>query len=182
MMLVCSLPLSGQQKEKPKWPPNPNIAPTEALRPEEEKLKIKLPPGFELQLVAADPDIRKPININFDAAGRLWITETIEYPYAAKEGEGRDAVKILEDFGPDGKARKITTFADKLNIPIGVLPTAQGALVYSIPSIYHMTDSKGTGKADKREVYYSQFGTQDTHGMTGEFMHGFDGWVYACHG
>ncbi len=154
------------------------------MRPEDEAKKIKLPPGFELQLVAADPDIRKPINIAFDAAGRLWVTETIEYPFAALPGKGRDAVKILEDFGPDGKARKITTFADKLNIPIGVLPDAdgKGALVYSIPTISHMLDTKGAGKADKRETYYSGFGFDDTHGMTGEFMQGFDGWIYACHG
>src|SRR5207253_2333265 len=124
--------ITAQQKEKPKWPPSQHVAATDPLRPEEQKKKIKLPPGFELQLVAADPDIRKPININFDAAGRLWVTETIEYPFAAKPGEERDAVKILEDFGPDGKARKITTFADKLNIPIGVIPTSKGALVYSI--------------------------------------------------
>ncbi|MBI3823041.1 MAG: c-type cytochrome [Planctomycetes bacterium] len=179
-LLVFATPQAA--KEKPKWPPSPHVAATEPLRPAEQKKTIKLPPGFELQLVAADPDIRKPININFDAAGRLWVTETIEYPFAAADAKGRDAVKILEDFGPDGKARKITTFADGLNIPIGVIPTAKGALVYSIPSIYHMTDTKGTGKADKREVFYSQFGTQDTHGMTGEFQQGFDGWIYACHG
>ena len=179
-LFLLATPLTAQPKAK--WPPNPNVAATEPLRPEEQIKKFKLPRGFEIQLVASDPDIRKPININFDAAGRLWLTETIEYPFAAKEGQGRDAVKILEDFGPDGKARKITTFADKLNIPIGVIPTAGGALVYSIPSIYHMTDTKGTGKADKREVFYTQFGTQDTHGMTGEFMQGFDGWIYACHG
>ncbi|MBI1832986.1 MAG: HEAT repeat domain-containing protein, partial [Planctomycetes bacterium] len=181
-IIFLTSPIDAQPKEKPKWPPNPNVAATEALRPEAQKTKIKLPKGFELQLVAADPDIRKPINIAFDAAGRLWVAETIEYPYAAKDGQGRDAVKILEDFAPDGRARKITTFADKLNIPIGVLPTSKGALVFSIPSIYHMIDTKGLGKADQRDVYYGKFGVDDTHGMTGEFMHGFDGWIYACHG
>lgn len=172
----------AQSPGKPAWPPSPHIAATDPLRPEEQLKKMKLPPGFELQLVAADPDIRKPINIAFDAKGRLWLTETIEYPYAAAEGKGRDAVKILEDFGPDGKARKITTFADRLNIPIGILPTAKGALVYSIPSIYHLIDSKNAGKADIRDILYTGFGVKDTHGMTGEFQPGFDGWVYACHG
>lgn len=182
IVLLGAAPLSAQQKEKPKWPPSPFIAATEPLRPEEQLKKMKVPPGFEIQLVAADPDIRKPINIAFDAQGRLWVTETIEYPFAAPEGKGRDAVKILEDFGPDGRARKITTFADKLNIPIGVLPTSKGALVYSIPAITHLIDSKGTGKADLREILYSGFGFADTHGMTGEFQPGFDGWIYACHG
>ena len=176
--------VESQPQEKPKWAPSPHIAETEPLRPDAQLKKMTVPPGFEIQLVAADPDIRKPINIAFDAAGRLWVTETIEYPYAAKEGQGRDAVKILEDFGPDGRARKITTFADKLNIPIGVIPDTdgKGALVYSIPAIQHLRDTKGTGKADKREVYYSTFGVDDTHGMTGEFQRGFDGWIYACHG
>lgn len=178
------LPAAAQQKEMKKWDPSPHIAPTEPLRPEAQLKKMKVPPGFEIQLVAADPDIRKPINLAFDAAGRLWVTETIEYPYPAKDGQGRDAVKILEDFGPDGRARKITTFADKLNIPIGVLPNTdgKGALIYHIPSIYGMRDTKGLGKADLREILYSGFGSDDTHGMTGEFQQGFDGWIYACHG
>lgn len=172
------------QPEKPKWPPSPHVAATEPLRPEAQLKKMKAPPGFEIQLVAADPDIRKPINIAFDAAGRLWVTETIEYPHPAKPGKERDAVKILEDFGPDGRARKITTFVDKLNIPIGVIPDidGKGALVYDIPAIRHMRDTDGDGKADKRDVYYGSFGHDDTHGMTGEFLRGFDGWIYACHG
>src|SRR5262249_45387080 len=87
-----------------------------------------------------------------------------------------------EDFGLDGRARKITTFADNLNIPIGVLPLRNEALVFSIPSIFRFTDTDGDGKADKREVVYKQFGYADTHGMTGEFTWGFDGWIYACHG
>src|SRR5262249_670868 len=80
--------------------------------------------------------------------------------------------------------RKVTTFADDLNIPIGVLPINEGskALIYSIPNLYLMTDTDGDGKADKREVLFSQYGFKDTHAMTGEFIWGFDGWVYCCHG
>src|SRR5207247_6981792 len=140
-----------------------------------EAKAFHLPPGFEAQLVASEPDIRKPLNMAFDDRGRLWVGETFEYPYPADATgklKGQDAVKILEDFGPDGRARKITTFADNLDIPIGVLPHAngKGALVYSIPSIFNMSDSKGLGKADIREVLYSGFGHDDTHGMTGEFQ------------
>src|SRR5258707_11669080 len=153
----------------------PFVATTEHRSPADERATFRLPPGFEAQLVAAEADIQKPINMAFDAKGRLWVTCTIEYPYPAPLGRGRDTLKILEDFGPDGRARKITTFADNLNIPIGVIPdiNAKGALVYSIPSIYHMIDSKGVGKADIREVLYTGFGHDDTHGMTGEFQAGF---------
>jgi putative heme-binding domain-containing protein len=160
-----------------------HIAPGGPKTPEEERKAFHLPPGFEAQLVAAEPDIYKPMNIAFDAHGRLWVTESVEYPFPAPEGKkGRDAVKILEDFGPDGRARKITTFADGLNIPIGVLPVPHGALVYSIPNIWRLTDTEGKGRADKRDVFVGTIGHNDTHGMTNSFTWGFDGWIYATHG
>jgi putative heme-binding domain-containing protein len=173
------------QSDVPKDPYSSNIAPTGPRSPQDESKAFHLPPGFEAQLVAAEPDIHKPINLAFDDRGRLWVTTTVEYPFPAPEGKvARDCVKVLEDFGDDGRARKITTFADKLNIPIGVLPLpgATQALVYSIPDVYRMTDVHGEGHADQREVLYEKYGFKDTHGMTGEFNLGFDGWVYACHG
>lgn len=166
-------------------PPEPElVASTDPRTPEEEARGFHLPPGFEAQLVACEPDIHKPMNLAFDALGRLWVTSSLEYPYPAKEGEqGRDAVVILEDFGPDGRARKVTTFADGLNIPIGVLPiTPRQALVHSIPNIYLMTDDDGDGRADRREVAYAAIGFKDTHGMASSFSWGFDGWIYGTHG
>ena len=161
------------------------VARTEARSAEDERAGFHLPPGFEIQLVASDPDIHKPMNIAFDDRGRLWVTETVEYPFPAKDGATpRDGVKILEDFAPDGLARKITTFASGLNIPIGLLPMPGGnsALVHSIPTIDRFTDTDGDGKADRREVAYSTYGSRDTHGMTNAFTWGLDGWIYACHG
>src|SRR5260221_14598836 len=74
-----------------------HIAKTDPLKPEDEKKTFHLPPGFEIQLVAAEPDIHKPINMSFDDRGRLWITESVEYPFAADANKKpRDAVKILE--------------------------------------------------------------------------------------
>ncbi len=180
VLFVLLTTLPGQRKD-------PNIADSEPLSPRDEVKKFHVPPGFEVQLVAAEPDIHKPLNLAFDDRGRLWVTETVEYPYAAPPGrKPRDAVKILADFGPDGRARHITTFADGLNIPIGVLPLPgkqpQRAFVYSIPSIYRLTDSTGDNQADKREAFYTQFEFRDTHGMTNNFTLGFDGWIYACHG
>lgn len=166
---------------------DPNVAPTPHRKPEDERKLFRLPPGFEIQLVAAEPDIHKPLNIAFDDRGRLWVTDTVEYPYPPPPGKkSRDSVKILEDFADDGHARKITTFADGLVIPIGVIPLPaakpQDALVFSIPSISRLRDSKGAGSADDRQVLYSEYGRRDTHGLTGSFTWGFDGWIYACHG
>ena len=181
LMLVLAPAVSPAQKPAPVE----NVSTFNPRTPAEEQKALHVPPGFEVQLVAADPDIHKPLNIAFDAKGRLWVTDTLEYPYPAPPGKTpRDSVKVLEDFGPDGRARKVTTFADGLNIPIGVLPLpdCERALVHSIPDIYLLSDTDGDGKADVRTPYYQSIGFRDTHGMTNAFSWGFDGWIYACHG
>jgi putative heme-binding domain-containing protein len=182
----CLAPVQAQPKKQkqPPWPPSPHVAPTDPLSPADQLKATSLPPGFEMQLVASEPDIKKPINIAFDAKGRLWVTTSPEYPFPPKGEKTADAVKILEDFGPDGKARKITTFAENLSIPIGVLPLGAGnkAIIFSIPNVWLMEDTDGDGKADKKTILLKEYGYQDTHGLTGEFMQGFDGWIYACHG
>ena len=169
------------------------VRPTPWQKPEDEQKSFRLPPGFEIQLVAAEMDINKPMNLAFDAKGRLWVTTSIEYPYAAPTNKpGRDRLMIFEDFGPDGRARKVTQFADGLNIPIGVYPfsskNADGrstwkAIVWTIPNIWLFEDTDGDGQADKREILYGPFDhTRDTHGNQASFRRGFDGWLYATHG
>ena len=72
---------------------------TEPLSPEEQRLKFHLPDGFKIQLVAAEPDLRKPMNMAFDSAGRLWVTESREYPFAATNAAlARDTIRIFSDF------------------------------------------------------------------------------------
>ncbi len=157
-----------------------------------ELAKLHVPPGFEIQLVAAEPDIHKPMNLAFDATGRLWVTTSVEYPFPAKDRPGRDRLMIFEDFGPDGRARKVTQFADGLNIPIGVYPfrspgpdgkVTWKAIVWSIPNIWLLEDTDGDGRADRRELLYGAFDvSRDTHGNQASFRRGFDGWLYATHG
>jgi putative heme-binding domain-containing protein len=166
------------------------VARTPPLAPEEERLKLRLPPGFEVQLVAAEPDIQKPMNLAFDERGRLWATGSVEYPFGAKEGETpRDSIKIFEDLDGDGRADKVTVFADGLNIPIGLLPLHDGAIVYSIPprtkdpgKLYRLIDTDGDSRADERRELYGDFAHVDTHGMINGLRAAVDGWIYACHG
>ncbi len=157
---------------------------TEAKSPEVEKEGFHLPDGFEAQLFASEPQIAKPLNMAWDTRGRLWITNTIEYPYPAKPGtEPRDSIKILEDTDGDGRADKVTTFADKLNIPMGLLPTDGGVICFNIPDIVFLRDNDGDDKADERIKILGPFDTtRDTHGMVNGLRRGPDGLIYACHG
>jgi putative heme-binding domain-containing protein len=161
----------------------PQVAQTDPLTAQEQLKKFHLPPGFEIQLVAAEPEIRKPINLNFDDAGRLYATQSEEYPYAAASGaKMRDVVKRFEQFGPDGRAKKVTTVVDGLNIPIGVAASGQDLIVYSIPNVYLCRDRDGDGVYEDKQVLLGGFGHRDTHGMVNSLLPWIDGWVYACHG
>jgi len=173
VLLALSLPAFAQNL----------IAPTEAKTPAEEQKSFKVPAGFEVQLVASEPDIGKPIQIAHDAKGRLWVTTSRHYPFAA-EGKSTDKLYVLSEIGEDGKAKKVTTFADDLNIPIGILPLpdCKSCIVSECGKILKLTDTDGDGKADKRETLFSGFGFRDTHGMYNSFTYLPDGWVYACHG
>jgi putative heme-binding domain-containing protein len=161
---------------------NEHIRSTEARTPEGEQAGFVLPEGFEIQLYASEPDIGKPINIAFDAKGRMWVTQSFEYPFPASPGDGSDRITILEDTDDDGTADKFTHFSDTLNIPIGIFPVDDGAIAYSIPNVYRFADNNNDGKADGKKILLGPFQHRDTHGMVNNFMRGFDGWIHACHG
>jgi glucose/arabinose dehydrogenase len=168
-----------------------NVRTTPWLSPEDEKKALHVPEGFEIQCFAHEPALFKPMNLAFDARGRLWCTSSVEYPYAVKadkEFKGRDTITIHEDTDGDGIADIVTVFADDLDVPIGLYPCVDraghdGAIVFSIPNIWRLWDDDGDGRADRREVLYGPMGWErDAHGLNNSFRRGFDGWIYANHG
>ncbi len=156
-------------------PPNPAYSPAEAIK------AMKLPEGFTAEVVAAEPDIVNPVAMTFDEKGRVWITESLEYPRRSP-GPGRDRVKILEDTDGDGKADKFTVFAEGLNIPSGIAVGGGGVWVANAPDILFLQDTDGDGKADKSEVVVTGFGRDDTHELPNSLTWGPDGWLYGWNG
>jgi putative heme-binding domain-containing protein len=186
LLVVGGLTPPARLAAQPKLLPPNLVAPTDALSPADERKAFAVPAGFEVQLVAAEPDIQKPMQMAWDAKGRLWVTTSHHYPFAAEPGKATDKLFVLSDFDPaTGKARKVQTFAGDLNIPIGVLPLpdCKSVIVSSVGEIRKYADADGDGEADgPPEVLFTGFGSADTHGMTNSFTLMPDGWVYACHG
>ena len=156
-------------------PPGPALSPGEAIA------KMTVPPGFQVELVASEPDIVNPVAMTFDERGRVWVTESLEYPRQSP-GPGRDRVKVLEDTDGDGKADKFTVFADGLNIPSGIAVGGGGVWVANAPDILFMKDTDGDGKADTREVVVTGFGRYDTHELPNSLTWGPDGYLYGWNG
>jgi putative membrane-bound dehydrogenase-like protein len=153
------------------------------LEPSESMKHMHLPEGFEVQLFAADPDIAKPIAMAWDERGRLWIAETVDYPNDMQvPGKGHDRIKILEDTDGDGRADKITVFADKLSIPTGLAFANGGVIVSQAPDMLFLKSTTGDDHADVRRVLFHGWGTNDTHSGPSNLRPGFDNWVWGSVG
>jgi putative membrane-bound dehydrogenase-like protein len=162
---------------------NPPLKLQEALSPAASMTHIQVPPGFRLELFASEPDIVKPIAINWDERGRLWIAETIDYPNDIHPGRpGRDRIKILEDTNGDGKADKFTVFADSLNIPTSFVFTNGGVLVSHMPSFIFLKDTNGDDRADVKQEVLGGWGFGDTHAGPNNLRYGFDNRIWGAVG
>jgi putative heme-binding domain-containing protein len=146
--------------------------------PELERKTFIVAPGFEVNLYAADPLLAKPIQMNFDPQGRLWVASSEVYPQIKPGEKANDKIIVLEDTDGDGKADKTTVFADGLLIPTGVEPGDGGAYVANSTELVHLSASKPGGKADRKRVLLSGFGTEDTHHIIHTFRWGPDGCLY----
>jgi len=152
--------------------------------PEESMKHYVTPVGFEVKLFASEKDFGgKPISMNWDERGRLWICETYDYPNDLQpKGKGRDRIRILEDSDGDGVADKFTIFAEGLSIPTAITFYRGGAIVQDGTETIYLKDTNGDDKADIRKVLMTGWNMRDTHGEVSNFQYGLDNWYYAMQG
>ncbi|ODS79316.1 MAG: dehydrogenase [Cytophagaceae bacterium SCN 52-12] len=146
--------------------------------PKKELESFKIAEGFEVTLFASEPLVAKPIQMNWDADGRLWVISSTAYPHLKTGEEANDKVFVLEDTDGDGVADKSTVFAEGLLTPTGILPGDGGVYVANSTEILHLKDTDGDGKADTRKKILGGFGTADTHHLIHTFRWGPEGRLY----
>lgn len=142
--------------------------------------QFTLPKGYVINLFASEKDfpIEKPVAMNFDERGRLWVATMPSYPQYFPGHPPRDKIIILEDTDNDGKADKHTVFADSLYLPLGFVFGNGGVYVAEEPNILFLKDTNGDGRMDKREIVLQGFGSEDSHHATHAFTWGQDGAMY----
>ena len=171
-LLFAAAPAFAQRDLKDIPPPEPEL----------ERQALDLADGLEINLFAADPLLAKPVQMNFDAAGRLWVATSETYPHILPGQAANDKIIVLEDADQDGRADKTTVFADGLLIPTGVEPGSfsgvNGAYVANSTEVIFLGDEDGDLKSDFRTTLLSGFGTEDTHHLLHTLRWGPDGRLY----
>jgi putative membrane-bound dehydrogenase-like protein len=169
-------------------------------RPENLPSHLEVHPEFDISLVASEPLINNPMNIDWDEKGRLWVVETPEYPNGLRQAnveswmdsgslmpgvydrEPQDRISILADTNGDGVMDEKTVFADRIELATSFVLHKNGVIVCAAPDIWWFEDTDGDDKADARTKLYTNLGTRDTHAVINNMRWGMDGWVYATHG
>lgn len=158
---------------------NPNPQPIAG----ETLAKMSVPAGFEVDLIAAEPDVHQPMAFTFDARGRLWVVEGHCYPTKREAGKGLDKVLIFEDADHDGSFETRKVFTEGLNLVSGLQVGHGGVWVGAAPELLFIPDHDGDDVPDgEPEILLDGFGFGDTHETINSFIWGPDGWLYGNQG
>ena len=154
-----------------------------ALNPDEAVKTFRVADGFQVEQFAAEPHVVDPVSMTFDADGRVYVAEMLDYPFIRTEkmfGPFPDGqIRLLEDADGDGRVDKSTVFATGVWLPISVLAFDGGVLVAAAPDILFLKDTDGDARADVRKVILTGFdASQDLYRVNG-LLWGVDGWIYA---
>lgn len=135
--------------------------------------KMTVAKGMKVNLFASEarfPDLAKPVQMSFDAKGRLWVAVWPSYPHWKPKEELNDKVLIFEDADGDGRADTQTVFADKLHCPTGFELVNGGVLVAQAPDLLLLKDTDGDDKADVRTRVLGGLDSADTHHTANSFQ------------
>lgn len=148
------------------------------LSAEDERKAFKMDPRFDVNLFAGEeefPELACPIQMRWDAKGRLWVCCSTTYPQLFPGQEPNDKLVILEDTDGDGRADKSSVFADNLYIPLAFELGNGGVYVSEQPHLTFLKDTDGDGKADYRKHVLTGFGCEDSHHALHDFAWTPDG-------
>jgi mono/diheme cytochrome c family protein/glucose/arabinose dehydrogenase len=172
--------------------PKQLIPPAPVLTPEQALKSFKLPPGFRIEVVAAEPLVEDPIALAFDSDGRIWAIEYRGYmPNVDGTGEHEPLcdVVVLEDTNGDGRADKRAVFLDKLVMPRAILLVGGGVIIAEPPRLWFCRDTDGDLKCDEKTELAKDYatGADPKNGSKAAHEHSsngllwaMDNWIYSA--
>jgi len=176
------------------------------LSPQESLRRMTVTPGWEMELVAHEPEVRQAIDLAFDARGRMWVVQYIQYPFPAgmmitsydqhmraeydrvsppppRHFRGADKITIHEDTNGDGRFDRQKDFLTGLNMATSIALAEDGVWVMHSPYLLFYPDRNQDDIPDgDPEVHLTGFQLEDTHSLASSLHLGPDGWLYGATG
>lgn len=153
-----------------------------AWTPEKSLAAIQIDGPYEAQLVAAEPLVRDPVEICWDAEGVCYVADMIDYPLGSPDGIPLSRVQRLIDEDGDGVFDKAITFADRLDHVQGLLPHDGGLIATTRTQVLFLKDTNGDGVADVRKPLIGGFNPSFSQLQVASPRWGLDGDVYFNNG
>src|SRR5215203_6054171 len=148
------------------------------VKPGDALSTFELPAGFKIELVASEPLISDPVDMEIDEYGRMYVVEMHGYPL---DKSGTGIIKLLSDTDGDGHMDKSTVFADGLTLPNSIMRWKKGVLVTDAPDVFYLEDTTGDGRADKKEITLTGFALSNPQHNLNSPVLGIDNWIYLAH-
>ena len=147
--------------------------------PQDDPLStFELEAGFKIEILAAEPLIGDPVDMEIDEFGRLYVVEMPGYPLD-KSGSG--SIKLLTDTDGDGRMDKSTVFAEGLVLPNSIMRWKKGVMVTDAPNVLYFEDTDGDGRAEVRDTLLSGFALSNPQHNLNSPLLGIDNWIYLAH-
>jgi len=167
---------------------------------------FRTPDDLQVELAVGEPHVRQPLSMKFDARGRLWVLEYLQYPSPAglttvsrdkflravydkvpkpppHHDHGADTISIHEDTDGDGRYDAHRVFVDNLNMASSFAFDADGLWVLNPPYLLFYPDHDRDDRPDgDPDVHLEGFGLEDSHAIANSLRWGNDGWLYAAQG
>ncbi|MDE0104531.1 MAG: HEAT repeat domain-containing protein [Bryobacterales bacterium] len=141
---------------------------------------ITVPEGFSVEVAAGPPLVQRPMIVDMDDEGRLYVAESSgsNDDVRTQLSEKPHSILQLQDLDGDGKYDRRTVFADRMMLPEGVLWHEGSVYVAAPPIIWKLTDVDGDGVADRREEWFDgKTLTNCANDLHGPYL-GLDGRIY----
>ncbi|WP_299796549.1 c-type cytochrome [uncultured Maribacter sp.] len=136
--------------------------------------------GFNLEILAAEPLLKAPVAIDFDATGRVWVVQMPGYMddlQGSGEEDATGSIVILEDLDEDGIADHSKVFLDSLVMPRALAHVYGGVLYAEPPYLWYVDieDDKPTNKVLVDSIYAVEGNPE--HQPNGLELN-IDNWIY----
>ncbi len=139
---------------------------------------FQIEPGFTLKLVANEPLIKDPVDLEFDENGNAFVLEMPGYPFEDQQSR----ILLLKDENQDGIYDGQSVYAENLQLATSIMPYKKGMLVAAPPYLLHVIDTDDDYKVDVVDTLMGGFSTGNLQHNYNGLTYGIDNWIYAVNG